>query len=76
MDILVVTESHLDKAVPEEQISIDRYGLKLCDRNKHGGDVLVYFDNSLNITPFQKIDRLDKESIWIDFTFHSQQGRS
>ena len=71
MDILMITESHLDRTVPDEQIAIDGFGLKRCDRNKHGGGVLVYFNNSLDITPFQNIDRLGTESIWMDLTFHS-----
>eukprot|EP00112_Aurelia_sp_Birch-Aquarium-sp1_P018925 Seg4593.5 transcript_id=Seg4593.5/GoldUCD/mRNA.D3Y31 product="hypothetical protein" protein_id=Seg4593.5/GoldUCD/D3Y31 len=72
MDILVITESHLDSTVSDEQIAIDGYGLKRCDRNRHGGGVLVYFNNSLDITPFQNIDRLGTESIWMDLTLHSQ----
>ena len=55
MDILVITESHLDRKVPDEQIVIDGYDLKCCGRNKHGGGVLVYFNSSLDITPFKKL---------------------
>ena len=72
IDILVITESHLDKLVGDCVIKIYGYGLKRYDRDKHGGDCLVYLNECLEITPIGWIDNLGTESIWMDFYVPSQ----
>eukprot|EP00112_Aurelia_sp_Birch-Aquarium-sp1_P014094 Seg3016.2 transcript_id=Seg3016.2/GoldUCD/mRNA.D3Y31 product="hypothetical protein" protein_id=Seg3016.2/GoldUCD/D3Y31 len=72
LDILVITESHLDKSVGDNVIKIDGYGLKRYDRDKHGGGCLIYFNECLEITPIEWIDNLGTESVWMDLYVHSQ----
>ena len=44
IDILVISETKIDKSFPENQFSIDGYNLPYrLDRNQDGGGLLVYF---------------------------------
>ena len=72
IDILVITESHLDKSVGDSVMKIDGYGLERYDRDKHGGGCFIYFNECLEITPIGWIDNLGTESIWMDLYVHSQ----
>ena len=56
IDILVITESHLDKSVDDSVIKIDGYGQKRYDRDKHGGGCLIHFNECLEITQIGRID--------------------
>ena len=70
--ILVITETHVDVTVPESLLKIDRYKMKRCDRNRHGGGCLIYFDQEMGITEVDKVDNLGTESVWLDLHIHSQ----
>ena len=56
LDILVVTETHLDSSISDDTIKIEGYSVQRCDRDKHGGGCLIYYQEHLNITVMDNID--------------------
>ena len=57
LDILVVTESHLDKPISDGTIKIEVYAVQRCDRGKSGGGCLIYYGENLDITVMDDIDK-------------------
>ena len=47
IDILALNETTICDIVSDALISIDRYNHERCDRNRHGGGVLVYIKNTI-----------------------------
>ena len=66
--IIGITESKLDSAIFDTEISIEGYNIIRKDRNRHGGGVVCYIRNDIcfniiDVFPFQI------ESIFIDILF-------
>ena len=48
VDILVITESKLDRSFPDSQVFINRFSKPVRkDRNKHGGGLLMYIKEDI-----------------------------
>ena len=47
IDILALNETKICDIVSDALISIDGYNHERCDRNRHGGGVLVYIKNTI-----------------------------
>ena len=45
VDILIIGESKLDNSFLDAQFHVDNYTLHRCDRNAHGGGVMVYVNS-------------------------------
>lgn len=66
LDILALNETKIDSHVTNADITIPGYNIFRCDRNKHGGGVLIY---AIDTLPTKKLSHLSKdniESIWIE----------
>ena len=46
--VIGITESKLDKTVPDEEINIDGYELVRSDRNRDGGGIVCYIWNDIS----------------------------
>ena len=47
-NILMISETEIDESFPLSQFMIDGFSKHyLCDRNAHGGGILVYFRNNI-----------------------------
>ena len=76
LDILAITESHLNPDVKDEQIQIEGNNIARKDRatDNNWGGCLIYFSDSL--TAFEREDLYttsDIEQVWIDLTISSQK---
>ena len=60
IDILALNETKIDHIVSDSVISIDGYNHERCDRNRHGGGVLIYIKDTITY------DRLDISKIEVD----------
>ena len=60
IDILALNETKIDHIVSDSLISIDGYVHERCDRNRHGGGVLIYIKDTIIY------DRLDISKIEVD----------
>ena len=60
IDILALNETKIDHIVSDSLISIDGYNHEQCDRNRHGGGVLIYIEDTIIH------DRLDISKIEVD----------
>ncbi|XP_057316787.1 uncharacterized protein LOC130657807 [Hydractinia symbiolongicarpus] len=66
LDILALNETKIDSHVTNADITIPGYNIFCCDRNKHGGGVVIY---AIDTLPTKKLSHLSKdsiESIWIE----------
>ena len=80
VDILTITETHLDLSIDREHIETDGYELERRDRQKSdhdkvselwGGIVIYYKENLKVISPLDKYGT-NMEAIWIEIISHSQ----
>lgn len=63
LDILAITETHLDDETPTEEVTITGYQVARLDRkDQQGGGCIIYYSECLHI-----------EAIWIDVTVNSQK---
>ena len=72
LDILVVTESHLDKSISDDTIKIEGYAVQRCDSDKNCGGCLIYYGEHLDITVKNDIDKRSTETVWMDLLIDSQ----
>ena len=73
LDILAITETHLDDETPTEEVMITGYKVARLDRkDQEGGDCIIYYSDSLHV--YERDDlKTDIEAIWIDVTIKSQK---
>eukprot|EP00112_Aurelia_sp_Birch-Aquarium-sp1_P015632 Seg3486.1 transcript_id=Seg3486.1/GoldUCD/mRNA.D3Y31 product="hypothetical protein" protein_id=Seg3486.1/GoldUCD/D3Y31 len=56
LDILAITETHLNWKVSDNEISIDGYEIERFDRDgKSGGGSLLYYRSCLTVTPVKGV---------------------
>ena len=60
IDILALNETKIDNIVSDSLFSIDGYNHERCDRNRHGGGVLIYIKDTITY------DRLDISKSEVD----------
>lgn len=62
--ILTVCETFLSSEVPDEAIKIPSYSLLRKDRSTHGGGLVLYYEENLNLLRLTHLEKYDCESIW------------
>ena len=73
LDILAITETHLDDETPIEYVMITGYQVARLDRkDQEGGGCIIYYSESLYIHERDDL-KTDIEAIWIDVTMKSQK---
>ena len=75
LDILTISESHLNSEIINEEIEIENYSILRKDRKDDSswGGVLIYFRDSLNGIEYTKMNVLDLETILLECSFKSQK---
>lgn len=73
-DIFAITETFLDSNVDDCEIEVDNFFIYRHDRNRHGGDVVLYIKNTI---PHSKIELCNDvsnnlESVWIMVTLEKR----
>ena len=73
LDILAISETHLDDETPIEYVMIPGYQVARLDRkDQEGGGCIIYYSESLHV--YERDDlKTDIEAIWIDVTIKSQK---
>ena len=73
LDILIITESKLDKSIPNSMIEINNFHEPLRrDRNRHGGGVLIYISENLTFKQMSDLQSDKYEHIWADIKVNEQ----
>ena len=73
IDILAITEIHLDRSVRNEAVKITDYEVERYDRDKNGGGCLLYWKEILDVTVNSVMNATKAtESVWIELHIHSQ----
>ena len=75
IDILAVTETHLDRSVRNETVKIfTGYEVERHDRDKNGGGCLLYWKENLDVIVNSIMNATKAtESVWIELHIHSQR---
>ena len=73
LDILAITETHLDDETPTEEVMLTGYQVARLDRNdQEGGGCIIHYSENLQV--YERDDlKTDIEAIWIDVTMKSQR---
>jgi hypothetical protein len=65
-DLITISESWLDNSIPDTDITLANYVIYRADRNRHGGGVMVYANETLPTVRRQDLETNDTESIWLE----------
>ena len=66
LDILAINEIRLDITIADKDISIIGYNVVRKDRNRHGGEVLLYVKETWNFSTQPIIHDVDLEILTIE----------
>ena len=64
--VIVITETWLDESVQNGEIQIDGYTITRQDRNRCGGGVLIYVNNSVAYTERSDLRNPNLEAVWLE----------
>ena len=71
-DIIGITETHLDKLVPDNDLHIDDMTMFRQDRKKcKGGGCPIYYKSYLQVIHRKDLSTRDLEAIWIQVKFQT-----
>ena len=78
IDILAISESHLNSEILDYEISIPNYALIRNDRSGRGnswGGVIIYYKGHLDVCQFEKKELVfsPTEIIWLELTSAAQK---
>lgn len=73
-DIIILCETFLTASVPDCALSIPNYSFLRRDRESHGGGVIVYHKNSIQMKRLSSLESPQHEAIWFKFPAHSMQA--
>eukprot|EP00112_Aurelia_sp_Birch-Aquarium-sp1_P020436 Seg527.9 transcript_id=Seg527.9/GoldUCD/mRNA.D3Y31 product="Retrovirus-related Pol polyprotein from type-1 retrotransposable element R1" pseudo=true protein_id=Seg527.9/GoldUCD/D3Y31 len=74
IDVLGITESHLNERIIDNEIAISGYDMRRCDRtHKKGGGYVVYFREDLNVLPREDLRDRNLEGTWVEVIQKSQR---
>ena len=74
-NILMISETKIDESFPLSQFMIDGFSIRYrCDRNAHGGRILVYFRNNIT-AKLLELENLpsDIEAIFTEMNIKSKK---
>ena len=72
-DIIAVSETWLDPTITNKQIELSDYQVFRKDRNRNGGGVALYFENSLPAKQLKDFDGIDLEVIAVESKLNNQK---
>jgi len=64
-DVIVITETFLDASFMDNEIISQDFCLFQCDRNLHGGGVLIAIRNNLSAVQLTQYEPPDAELLWV-----------
>ena len=74
LDVLALTETHLNSNISDNELRIDGYNIKRKDRvNREGGGCAIYYKESLDIEEMGKYNTVGLEALWIEAKLCSQR---
>ncbi len=74
LDVLALTETHLNSNINDNELSIDGYSIKRKDRhNREGGGCAIYYKESLDTEEIEKYNTEGLEMIWLEIKLCSQR---
>ena len=74
LDVLALTETHLNSNISDDELRIDGYSIKRKDRiNREGGGCAIYHKESLDIENMEKYNREGLVALWIEAKLCSQR---
>lgn len=74
LDVLAITETHLNESTDDFELYIDGYCFWRQDRrDRKGGGVAFYVKQNIDCEIISKYEREDTEALWLDVKAHSQR---
>ena len=74
LDVLALTQTHLNSNISDNELRIDGYSNKRKDRiNREGGGCAIYYKESLDIEEMEKYSTEGLEALWIEAKLCSQR---
>ena len=70
LDILALNETWLDDTIRDIDIEIQNYCIERNDRNREGGGVAIYLNNTLTYKVRKDLNNPRIVSIWIEIKIH------
>ena len=66
IDVFCLCETFIDMNVGNDEIDIHGYSIEMCNRNRHGGGVLMYVKDGITYTKITSMTSSSVESTWIN----------
>ena len=74
LDVLAITETHLNESIDDSELYIDGYCLwRLDRRDRKGGGVAFYVKQNIDGEIIPIYEREDTEALWLEVKAHSQR---
>ena len=65
-DIITISETHLDETIMDSEVALEGFCLERLDRNRRGGGVAVYVDDSLPYHRRYDFEQNGVEALWVE----------
>jgi len=66
VDIFAITETFLDSSISDAEICPVSYQMCHHDRSRHGGGVLIFLHDSLQVIPHWDLSNFCDELLWLE----------
>eukprot|EP00795_Rhopilema_esculentum_P017110 gene17110-8627_t len=74
IDVLGISETHLNQRIEDKEIAIEGYELQRFDiEHKKGGGCVVYYREDLDVVPRPDLKNNEIEAIWVEVICKSQR---
>lgn len=74
VDILCLTETHLDSSIPDYNLNSDTFSnIFRKNRNAFGGGAIIYYKRELSSKRRPDIESPRDENIWIEFKIENKK---
>lgn len=75
LEILAITETHLDSKISNQQLEVENYKIFRRDREgKQGGGCLIYVMNHICAIRLRSLEATEIEQIWLRISSDSNKG--
>ncbi len=71
-NVLAMTETHLANHISDNDLSINNYQIFRKDRNRHGGGVCIYVENSIAASRLPHLEQDNIDMLWLKLNFNAK----
>ncbi|CAB3997083.1 Hypothetical predicted protein [Paramuricea clavata] len=74
LHLIALTETWLNKEIPDAELQIPGYNLFRRDRGVHGGGIGVYVKRNILVTRREDLGNVDVEGLWLEISLPKSRG--